>query len=142
MDLWVADPVYSSALRGRWLPRIAPLEIRSKLHKILTKAEVRPHKIRYYVERRDPDFESKMAAVLHVYKEVEIVNQGLLRGELREAPEITISYDEKPGVQALAPKSPDLPPLPGQYPATRGTTNTSDWARSRCWRGWTCTPAK
>ena len=90
---------------------------RSKLHKILTQAELRPHKIRYYVERRDPDFESKMAAVLHVYKEVEIVNQGLLRGELREAPVITISCDEKPGVQALAPKSPDLPPLPGQYPS-------------------------
>jgi len=74
---------------------------RSKLHKILTKAELRPHKIRYYVERRDPDFESKMAAVLHVYKEVQIVNQGLLRGELREAPLITVSYDEKPGLQAL-----------------------------------------
>ena len=37
---------------------------RSKLHKILTQAELRPHKIRYYVERRDPDFEAKMAAVL------------------------------------------------------------------------------
>jgi hypothetical protein len=30
---------------------------------------------------------------------------------------ITISCDEKPGVQALAPKSPDLPPVPGQYPS-------------------------
>jgi hypothetical protein len=28
---------------------------RSKLHTILTQAKVRPHKIRYYVERRDPD---------------------------------------------------------------------------------------
>jgi transposase len=90
---------------------------RSKLHTILSKAELRPHKIRYYVERRDPDFESKMAAVLHVYKEVQIVNQGLLRGELREAPLITISYDEKPGLQALAPTSPDRPPVPGQYPS-------------------------
>ncbi len=90
---------------------------RSKLHTILTKAKLRPHKIRYYVERRDPDFEAKMATVLHVYKEVEIVNQGLLRGELREAPVITVSYDEKPGLQALAPKSPDLPPVPGQYPS-------------------------
>jgi hypothetical protein len=51
---------------------------RSKLHTMLTKPKLRPHKIRDYVERRDPDFESKMAAVLHVYKEVEIVNQGLL----------------------------------------------------------------
>lgn len=88
---------------------------RSKLHQILTKAELRPHKIRYYVERRDPDFETKMAAVLHVYKEVEIINQGLVRGTLREAPLITISYDEKPGLQALAPTSPDRPPVPGQY---------------------------
>jgi transposase len=90
---------------------------RSKLHTLLTKAKLRPHKVRYYVERRDPDFETKMTAVLHVYKEVEIVNQGLLHGELREAPVITISYDEKPGMQALAPKSPDLPPVPGQHPS-------------------------
>ena len=90
---------------------------RSKLHNILTQAELRPHKIRYYVECRDPHFESKMAAVLHVYKEVEIINQGLLRGELRAAPVITISYDEKPGLQALAPTSPDRPPVPGRYPS-------------------------
>ena len=34
---------------------------RSKVHKILRKGELRPHKIRYYVERRDPAFEAKMA---------------------------------------------------------------------------------
>ena len=48
---------------------------RSKLHKILRKGELRPHKIRYYVERRDPAFEPKMATVLHIYKEVQIVNE-------------------------------------------------------------------
>src|SRR5260370_41046708 len=77
--------------------------------------ELRPHKVRYYVERRDPDFESKMAAVLHVYKEVEILNKGLLRGEIREPGTVTVSYDEKPGIQALAQKTPDRPPLPGQH---------------------------
>jgi hypothetical protein len=86
---------------------------RSKLHKILRQGELRPHKVRYYVERRDPEFESKMAAVLHVYKEVEILNQGLLRGEIREPGTVTVSYDEKPGIQALAQKTPDLPPIPG-----------------------------
>ncbi len=40
---------------------------RSKLHKILRQGELRPHKIRYYVEKRDPDFAIKMANVLHVY---------------------------------------------------------------------------
>jgi hypothetical protein len=48
---------------------------RSKLHKILRQGELRPHKNRYYVEKRDPDFAIKMASVLHVYKEVEIVNE-------------------------------------------------------------------
>ena len=46
---------------------------RSKLHKILRQGELRPHKIRYYVEKRDAEFEAKMAQVLHIYKEVEIV---------------------------------------------------------------------
>ena len=39
---------------------------RSKLHRILTQGEIQPHKIRYYVERRDPEFEPKMVTVLHV----------------------------------------------------------------------------
>lgn len=88
---------------------------RSKLHKILTKAEIRPHKVRYYVERRDPEFERKMAEVLHVYKEVQILNEGLLRGEIAEPGTATISYDEKPGIQALALTTPDRPPVPGKY---------------------------
>ena len=88
---------------------------RSKLHKILHEGELRPHKIRYYVERRDPAFESKMAHVLHVYKEVEIINDGLLRGEVRELGMVTISYDEKPGIQALAVTTPDRPPVVGRH---------------------------
>src|SRR6266702_6587045 len=90
---------------------------RSKLHKILRKGELRPHKIRYYVERRDPDFEAKMANVLHVYKEVEIVNEGLLSGRLKEPSLVTISYDEKPGIQAIANTTPDLPAVPGKHPS-------------------------
>jgi transposase len=88
---------------------------RSKLHKILHEGELRPHKIRYYVERRDPAFEAKMANVLHVYKEVQIVNE-YRRGEVgRTLGMVTISYDEKPGIQALAVTTPDRPPVVGQY---------------------------
>jgi len=90
---------------------------RSKLHRILTQAEVRPHKIRYYVERRDPEFDRKMIEVLHVYKDVEIVNAGLLEGTLKEPSTVTISYDEKPGIQALAPTTPDRSPAPNQHPS-------------------------
>lgn len=90
---------------------------RSKLHKILRKGELRPHKIRYYVECRDPAFEPKMAHVLHVYKEVEIVNDYLRGGTARPLGMVTISYDEKPGIQALAVTTPDRPPVAGQYPS-------------------------
>jgi len=88
---------------------------RSRLHRILAQGEIRPHKIRYYVQRRDPEFEEKMAVVLHLYKEVEIVNAELLEGTLKEPPVVTISYDEKPGIQALATTTPDLPPVPNKH---------------------------
>jgi hypothetical protein len=39
--------------------------------KILDAHAVKPHKIRYYLERPDPEFEEKMAQILCVYKEVE-----------------------------------------------------------------------
>ena len=87
---------------------------RSRLHRILTQGEIRPHKIRYYVELTWSSV-SKMAEVLHVYKEVEIVNAGLLEGTLKEPSVVTISYDEKPGIQALATTTPDRPPAPNQF---------------------------
>ena len=100
-------------------PALANLS-RSKLHKILHAAELHPHKIRYYVERRDPALESKMTSVLHVYKAVEIIHNGLLRGELwegdvRRLGMVTVSYDEKPGIQALGVTTPDRPPVPGRH---------------------------
>ena len=95
-------------------PSLAGLS-RSKLHRILTARRDQPHKIRYYVERRDPEFERKMVVVLHVYKEVEIVNAGLVEGVLKEPAVVTISYDEKPGIQALATTTPDRPPAPNRF---------------------------
>ena len=43
--------------------------------KILARHEVKPHKVRYYLERRDEDFETKMADVLCVYREVAIMRE-------------------------------------------------------------------
>ena len=87
---------------------------RSKLHKILTQAELRPHRVRYYVERRDPEFAHTMAAVLHVYKQVEIGKEGLVSGVIWESGPVTVSSDEKPGIQALV-TTPDRPPAPGAH---------------------------
>src|SRR5258708_9799988 len=90
---------------------------RSKLHKILRQGELRPHKIRYYVEKRDPDFEIKMANVLHVYKEVEIVN-GYHRGEAgRQRGMVTISYAVFCLKKKMATTTPDRAPVVLTHPS-------------------------
>src|SRR5262249_34227445 len=38
--------------------------------KILAEHEVKPHKVRYYLDQRDPEFEPKMAEILCVYRHV------------------------------------------------------------------------
>src|SRR5579864_4445641 len=43
--------------------------------KILGHEEIKPHKVRYYLERRDAEFEQKMAEVLCVYREVQVLKK-------------------------------------------------------------------
>ena len=81
--------------------------------KILARHDVKPHKVRYYLERRDEDFDTKMAEVLCVYRQVAVLRQGEPGG----AKVAVISYDEKPGIQAIGSTAPDLPPEPGRHPA-------------------------
>src|SRR5271156_2085204 len=87
------------------------------LCKILAAQEVKPHKMRGYLERRDPDFDAKMAEVLSVYREVEPLKQATERQNGEPPAVAIISYDEKPGIQALANRSPDLPPVPRRHPS-------------------------
>ena len=90
---------------------------KATVHRILGEQPLQPHRVTYYLERRDPDFEAKMREVLLVYQQVELANrQPPADSSLR--PVITVSVDEKPGVQAIANTAPDLPPVPGKYPAT------------------------
>ncbi len=84
----------------------------SKLWNILNDAELKPHKIKYYVEKRDPEFESKMEQVLYIYKEVELTNQKIDNGDISQPDKITVSFDEKPGIQAIGNKGKELLPLP------------------------------
>lgn len=90
---------------------------KSLIHGILNKEGIKPHKIRYYLERRDEHFEEKMAKVLTVYKQVEIINNDEAKNpenrELRKS--TTISYDEKPGIQAIKNISAQLLPVAGKH---------------------------
>ncbi len=85
------------------------------MQRILDGQTLQPHKVKYYMERRDPDFLAKMRNVLLVYQEVELKNEAARNGLPRPLI-ITVSVDEKPGVQAIANTTPDLPPRAGAYP--------------------------
>jgi transposase len=87
---------------------------RGTVSKILRANQVHPHKIQYYLERRDPEFDAKMVQVLHVYKEVEIWRE---KGSRPPDLVAVLSYDEKPGIQAIENTAPDLPPRPGKHSA-------------------------
>jgi len=81
--------------------------------KILGEEEVKPHKVRYYLEQRDPEFAKKMAEVLCVYRKVKLLKKSAGTAKKKPSDAVAIiSYDEKPGIQAIATTSPDLPPEP------------------------------
>lgn len=85
---------------------------KATIQRILKSQPLQPHKIRYYLQRRDEEFESKMHDVLVVYKEIK-TQSNHQNGQSKKI--ITVSVDEKPGIQAIKNIAPDLPPIPGQY---------------------------
>lgn len=83
--------------------------------RILDAHDLKPHRVRYYLERRDPQFERKMAEVLMVYRDVNLQRADAAH-DTSAQPIYTVSVDEKPGVQALSTTAADLPPVPGRHP--------------------------
>lgn len=86
--------------------------VKATIWRILSADAIKPHKIEYYLEQRDPDFDQKMQEVLMVYQEVNLQND--LKDNAHPSI-ITVSVDEKPGVQAIKNIAPDLPPKPGKH---------------------------
>ena len=92
-------------------PRLASIT-KPMVQKILKRSDIKPFKIKYYCEKRDPDFEAKMHDVLVVYKQVSMQfdENGNIIIPGGEPMVHTISCDEKPGIQAIATTSEDLRP--------------------------------
>ena len=79
---------------------------KSSIKNILDALEIKPFRIEYYCEKRDSEFESKMHNILVVYKQLSF--QFEKEKDLDEITIHTISYDEKPGIQAISNKGEDL----------------------------------
>ena len=106
-ELWTMSKLHyqiQARCEATGYPNLKEIAI-STIWNILNDAEIKPHKITYYLERRDPEFEQKMNDVLIVYKQIEIQFE---TGE--DNGMVTLSYDEKPGIQAVANTAPDLLP--------------------------------
>ena len=139
-----------------WLARIA----QGTVCKILAEQEVKPHKVRYYLGATRA-FEAKMAEVLCVYQEVAILRAveadaakacpGPDRGgDDKTEPNVAfISYDEKPGIQAISNTAPDLPPVAKEHPCVARDHEDKRWSLPLRGRGIqfadgqsTCSPDK
>jgi transposase len=125
-DLGYPHELWTTRLLARHAREHGPAEghacladlAQSTVCKILDQDEVKPHKVRYYLEQRDPDFAEKMAEVLCVYREVQILKQAAVAAKNKPSEAVAIiSYDKKPGIQAIATTAPDLPPVPGLHPS-------------------------
>lgn len=91
----------------------------SSVFNILAKSNIKPFRLQYYCQRRDPDFDSKMHNVLLVYKQVSLQfdEEGKLIPFEGQTTHV-LSYDEKPGIQAIATTSGDLLPT-GEHGAIK-----------------------
>ena len=86
--------------------------VKATIYRILKSQPLQPHKLRYYLEQRDEEFDKKMQEVLVVYKQVSTKADNQNKQDKKI---ITVSVDEKPGIQAIKNVAQDLPPKPGKY---------------------------
>ncbi len=69
------------------------------VQKILRRLEIKPFKIKYYCEKRDPEFEQKMHDVLLVYKQISL--------QFHEDGSIIVPEDGLLSIQFPAMKNPE-----------------------------------
>jgi transposase len=114
-DLGWASEFWSEALLARYVREHAVAAghpsarqvAQGTISKLLAAQDLHPHRVQYYLQGKDPEFDRKMVQVLHVYQQVTL--------DLDPAdgrPTVRWSSEEKPGIPALAPVAPDRPPRP------------------------------
>jgi transposase len=101
--------------------------------KILGQEDIKPHKVRYYLERRDAE---------EVLCEVQVLKKAAAKAKKPSKPVAIVSYDEKPGSRPLRRRRRICHPSPACVPPSRAIMSTNATARSTCWPGSICAPAR
>ena len=116
-ELWTNDLLWAHVRKtaeAAGHPRLATVATGSA-RDILADAQIKPHKMAHCCERRDPNFKAKTRDVLLLHEQLSLrfdEDGNLIPWE--EGQEIhVLSYDEKPGIQAIANTAPDLRPEAG-----------------------------
>jgi len=105
--------------------------------KILGQEEIKPHKVRYYLERRDAEFEQKMAEVLCVYREVQVLKKAAAKSNRRDKP-TTKSRESRPSQRRRR----ICDPCPASTRPLRVIMSINAMARSVCWPELICSPER
>ena len=151
-DLGYPHELWTTRLLARHAREHGPAEghacladlVQGTVCKILDQDEVKPHKVRYYLEQRDPDFAEKMAEVLCVYREVQILKQAAAAAKKQAE---TRRWRSSPMMRSRAsrrsqPPPPTCRPRPACIRASRGSLNINATARSACWPASISSPAR
>jgi DDE superfamily endonuclease len=77
---------------------------RSTVHRVLTEADLKPHKSAYWLNSHDPDFEARARDICRLY---------LGAAALWRSGELVLSTDEKTGILIRRRKHPTRPARPG-----------------------------
>ena len=115
-ELWTYDAltahIRNNAVEAGF-PRLATISV-NEVFQILEKSKIKPFRIKYYCQRKDPEFDTKMRNLLLLYKQLSMQfdDDGKLIPMEDGQYVHVLSYDEKPGIQALKTIAPDLAPTP------------------------------
>ncbi len=97
-DLGYPHELWTTRLLARHAREHGPAEGHACLAKvaqgtvcnILNEREIKPHKVRYYLERRDPEFKQKMAEVLCVYGQVKLIRESAAAAKQKPSDAVAI----------------------------------------------------
>jgi hypothetical protein len=126
---------------ARSLPTFAPNKTKRFRDSYMRVCPDAPLRVRYYLERRDLKFKEKMAGVLCVDREMKILKEAAVASKTQpgEAAAI-ISYDGKPGIQAIANTAQICCRTLGCMRTSHVITGPSAMAQSACWPASICRP--
>ena len=109
------------------LAELAP----STVHEVLNSQPVKPHKVRYYLQRRDPTFEERKAEVLEVYAAAEMQQRRCCGRSPRPTARLPCSpMTRSPASRRLPVRPPTCRRSPASMPRCSVITSTSGSARS------------